>query len=179
MSYEVGKLYMYIGPMYSGKTSKLVSVYKKYLLNNIQPLVINYIGDDRYPEYETHMSTHDGLKIPCKRCETLKEINMDEHDIILINEGQFFKDLKDCVIDLVTNKQKQVYVAGLDGDFQQNPIGDILYLIPFADKVVKLSAICRCTSKAIFSHRLTSETSQICIGSTNYIPLCRKCLKNI
>lgn len=179
MGYEVGKLFMYIGPMYSGKTSSLVSVYNSYISNNITPLVVNYIGDTRYPDYETHMSTHDSIKIPCVRYENLKEINIENYDVILINEGQFFKDLKEWVIDAVNNKQKYVYVAGLDGDFQQNPIGDVLYIIPYADEVTKLTAICKCNKKALFSHRITSEKSQICIGASNYIPLCRKCLKNI
>ena len=37
---------------------------------------------------------------------------------------------------------KNVIVAGLDGDFKRNPFGDILKLIPHAEKVSKLSALC-------------------------------------
>jgi thymidine kinase len=97
---------------------------------------------------------------------------------ILINEGQFFPDIFDWVKYMVTYLNKRVYIAGLDGDFKQLPIGDILHLIPYSNKCTKLTSLCydcRDGTEAIFSHRITNETEQIVIGSDNYIPLCREC----
>lgn len=37
---------------------------------------------------------------------------------------------------------KTVIVGGLDGDFQRKPFGKILDLIPRAEHIVKLTAVC-------------------------------------
>jgi thymidine kinase len=73
---------------------------------------------------------------------------------------------------------KKVYICGLDGDFKQQKFGELLDLIPHCDKVEKLTAlcsICKNGKKALFSHRISDETSQVVIGSINYVPLCRSC----
>jgi thymidine kinase len=99
-------------------------------------------------------------------------------DVVLINEGQFFSDLNDAVLEMVDFYKKKVYICGLDGDFKREKFGSILDLIPYCDKIIKLQSlcsICKNGKPAIFSHRLTREDSQILIGSDIYIPLCRNC----
>ena len=103
---------------------------------------------------------------------------IDECNVIIINEGQFFGDIFETVIDWVENKEKIVYVCGLDSDFKRNKFGNFLELIPFCDKITKLKSLCmKCKNgeKALFSKRITNDESQIVIGSDNYIPVCRKC----
>jgi thymidine kinase len=98
-------------------------------------------------------------------------------DVILINEGQFFPDLEEFVKRLLS-ENKQVYICGLDGDFERKKFGQILDLIPLCDKVHKLSSLCSLCkngTKGIFSMRLTSEKEQTVVGSENYIPVCRTC----
>ena len=47
-----------------------------------------------------------------------------------------------------------VIVAALDGTFQRKPFGDILNLIPLAESVTKLTAVCMvCFGPASFSKR--------------------------
>jgi thymidine kinase len=50
--------------------------------------------------------------------------------------------LYDFVVLAVEIHCKHVIVTGLDGDYQRNPFGDMLKLIPLADKVDKLYALC-------------------------------------
>jgi thymidine kinase len=100
-----------------------------------------------------------------------------DSDVILINEGQFFSDLYDVVLDMLSHNKK-VYICGLDGDFERKKFGQILDLIPLCDKVTKLTSLCsQCKdgTPGIFSMRLTTETQQTLVGSDNYIPVCRKC----
>ena len=101
-------------------------------------------------------------------------------DVILINEGQFFPDLYNVVKNMVENK-KHVYICGLDGDFERKKFGQILDLIPLADKIEKLSSLCSLCkngTRGIFSMRLTKEKTQTVIGSDNYIPVCRNCYED-
>lgn len=58
------------------------------------------------------------------------------------------------------NQGKVVIIAALDGDFQRQPFGSILSLIPLAETVIKLSAVCtRCRKDAAFTRRLGTETT--------------------
>lgn len=170
-----------LGPMYSGKTTALVEYYEKYAFCGIPVTVINHSCDTRYDD--ELLSTHDKKMIPCVKAQHLRDIWNESNEMvqksvaILINEGQFFDDLYDCVFDMLKNGKK-VYVCGLDGDFQRNKFGQMLDIIPLCDKVVKLNALCslcRDGTAGIFSHRISSETGQVVVGSSNYIPVCRKC----
>ena len=179
-SHKSGYLELFIGPMFSGKTSKLLEIYKQYSFCEVETLVINYAEDKRY--HQEHLSTHDKIMIPCISGLILKEViaqvNIDKYQTVIINEGQFFPDLYDSVKELVDIKKKNVYVCGLDGDFKREKFGTLLELIPICDNVTKLTSLCVCCkngTKAIFTHRITNESHQKVIGSSNYIPLCRKC----
>jgi len=175
-------LELIVGPMFSGKTTYLQNLYNNYKLGNNKVAVINYSGDTRYDN--AMLATHDAVTdIPCIFTENIGDVIMDDQiqsaNIILINEGQFFSDLYETVLELVENKNKTVHICGLDGDFKRQKFGALLDLIPISDKIVKLAAKCsKCKKPAYFSHRITTETSQIVIGSSNYEPLCRKCYTN-
>jgi thymidine kinase len=179
-----GYLELIIGPMFSGKTSRLVEIYKQCKFCNIPVSVINHVIDNRYDD--DLLSTHDKIKIPCLKVQKLSQIwNFNDHkelhtqnsDVILINEGQFFEDLFEVVNDMV-NCGKKVYICGLDGDFERKKFGTILDLIPLCDKVTKLTSLCSLCkdgTPGIFSMRLTQEKEQTVVGSENYIPVCRYC----
>ena len=194
--YTSGYLEIILGPMYASKTTRLVEIYKQCTFCNIPVAVINHTIDNRYDD--ELLSTHDKVKIPCIKTDTLFDvwtdhINMENDteniprlkdkwkvmtsDVILINEGQFFPDLELFVKRLLSHN-KQIYICGLDGDFERKKFGQILDLIPLCDKVTKLTSLCSLCkngTKAIFSMRLTSEKEQTVVGSHNYIPVCRHC----
>ena len=192
-----------LGCMYSGKTSKIVEIYKQCQFCNISVAVINHSFDKRYDD--SLLSTHDKVMIPCIQTEKLidvwyygekwiitNEANDDSEmhlksldhsvklinaDVILINEGQFFEDLYPAVKHMLEHN-KHVYICGLDGDFERKRFGQILDLIPLCDKVTKLTSLCSLCKNGtagIFSKRITNETEQTIIGSDNYIPVCRNC----
>ena len=187
MNLQNSYLELIIGPMFSGKTSKLLEIYKQCIFCNIPVTIINHSFDKRY--HETMLSSHDKIMAPCLQSEKisdlwfLNETNNQNYNLIrnskfiLINEGQFFEDLYDCVLDML-KEQKQIYICGLDGDFKREKFGRIIDLIPHCDKVTKLSSlcsICKNGTNGIFSMRLTEEKQQTLIGSDNYIPVCRNC----
>ena len=181
-----GYLELILGPMFSGKTSTLKKIYDQCIYCNIPVMVVNYEEDNRYSD-ASFMSTHDKIMIPCvkglsilKILETNKE-KVNESEVILINEGQFFKDI-DTVIHLVEDLHKRVYICGLDGDFKKNKIGSLLDLIPHCDNVYKLKSLCsecRDGKSGLFSYRITDETDQVVIGVENYKPVCRACFERL
>jgi thymidine kinase len=177
---QAGYLELILGCMFSGKTTKLLEIYNMYRICEVECCVVNYDKDKRY--HEELLSTHDKKMIPCINVKHLREAatseNIDKYTVFLVNEGQFFDDVDEVVLDLVQNHNKKVYVCGLDGDYKQNIFGKLLNLIPHCDNYSKLHAICKqCKdgTMASFSKRVTGETGQEVIGSDNYIPVCRKC----
>ena len=180
-----GYLELIFGPMWSGKTSLLLTYYRQFCFCKTKVCVINFKADDRYSE--TMLSTHDKQMIPCIMGFSMEEImqipenadNINECDVILINEGQFFHDIVDFTRRMVEERRKKVYICGLDGDFRREKIGKLLDLVPICDKVTKLRALCgKCKdgTPAPFSFRNSSSTEQVVIGADDiYIPLCRKC----
>ena len=159
-----------IGPMFSGKTSELISISRLYKLCNISTCIINYDEDTRYG-LSTSLSTHDNIMVPCLSTHSLtpliKNGSFLKNRVILINEAQFFTDLYEVVKELVEQHEKIVYICGLAGDFQRKPFGQILELIPLCDEIVKKKAICMICKNGksgIFTKRLTSELKQKIIG---------------
>ena len=191
-----GYLKLILGPMFSGKTSELIALYRRYIRSGRKVMVINYAGDTRYSA--TQLSTHDKQMIHCYMLNKLKdvyEVNyykdnegkelpildiFNNSDVILINEGQFFEDIVDTVIEWVEKYDKKVYICALDGDSNRSLFGKLFYLIPFANDIVKLNSICascRDGTEAPFTKRIIDKANGaiIQIGSDEYMPVCRKC----
>ena len=168
-------IHLFLGPMYSGKTTRLLNLYHKY-----GGIILDF--SEKKVCQEGHMVSHDKESAPCIHLSCLQDIHTSESSIqkrfslapyVYINEAQFFPDLLDFVKRW---EEKDLYLFGLDGDFQRQPMGQILHVIPFCDKVEKLNGLCsRCRSASIFSKRITADTQQILLDETAYIPLCRNC----
>jgi thymidine kinase len=112
--------------------------------------------------------------MPIKQTEKYRESH-----VIVIEEAQFFTDLFDFTTSAADIDKKTVIVAGLSGDFNRNPFGDIQRLIPHAENITKLSALCvKCGDGTLahFSKRIdTTNQDQTLVGTTSeYIAVCRK-----
>ncbi len=179
---KIGYLEMALGPMFASKSSWLISQYKQYKVYTENITVINFSGDARYSK--TELSTHDHIMIPCVQTEKLYDLTVDnDTEVILINEGQFFVDIVPWVKEMVDERGMKVYICGLDGDYKRERFGDLLDLIPFCDKITKLTAVCgKCKNgtRAIFTMRTTQSSEQVLIGEKDhYLPVCRKCYIDI
>ena len=171
--------------MYSGKTTRLFEQNTREKNANAKPMVIDYDIDDVEYDGNTYrfdeIKNHDDKTIKnvyktkgLMNYDLLSEVK--NYDAILINEAQFFHCL-DVFVQYCLEQRKNVYLYGLDGDFERKPIGKILDLIPVCDSMMKLNGKCSMcdTGKSIFSHRITNKKEQIVFDHEEYVPLCRKC----
>lgn len=194
---------LYIGCMFASKSTELIKQANRFKSIGAKVLKINHKINDRYDT--TNISTHDNVIL--NNCISLnklipllsnindeKSLNINDYNVIIIEEIQFFNDAVDFIKECVDIKKKIVIAAGLDGDFNRCPFPVVSNLIPLADKLIKLTAycgMCRDRTPGIFSKLIkapaqapdnTSEdisdkTSEdnIIIGSTDkYIAVCRK-----
>jgi thymidine kinase len=171
-----------IGPMFSGKSSRILSIVSRYSAIDTPVLVVKHELDTRYGNDE--IITHDNRRIECIRVSDLDNIHkelLDEYSVIVVDEAQFFQHLVPFCEHAVDTLQKHVYLVGLDGDSNRRPFGDLLNCIPLADRVERITAFChRCANgtPGLFSWRRTQEDNhrQVMVGGhAQYESLCRKC----
>jgi thymidine kinase len=154
-----GFLHVISGSMFSGKTTELIRICKQYQSIDKKILSVNYCNDRRYDTIG-NICSHSDLR------ELLDQPNLADFDVIMIDEVQFLKNALETIKVLVEEMGKIVITSGLDGDYLQQPFGDVCHLIAFADKFTKLNAVCKLTKEdASFSKRIIASESKEYIGA--------------
>lgn len=173
-----GELHLIIGPMFSSKSSYLISKYNIYKLK-YNCMLINSTFDTRYDK--SSIVTHNQQKVKSIMLENLFDIDKNLYNynkVFFIDESQFFTDLKPFILKAIEEDNKIVFIAGLNGDFDRNKFGQILDLIPYNDTLTYLKGICNHCKEltpSIFTYRLNNNSNQILVGNSNiYLSLCRK-----
>lgn len=181
---EKGKINLIIGCMFSGKSTEMIRLIKRYKqIKKYNLLLVNNSKDNRYGK--SVISSHDKVQIKCHSLKNLYDIRETEHykncNVIFIEEGQFFTDLFEFCIEAADNDNKILYVAGLDGDYQKKEFGQMCKLVPHAEEITKLKALCfKCGdgTEANFTKRIVSDKNIELVGSIeSYIPVCREHFK--
>ncbi|NBP01435.1 MAG: hypothetical protein EBU90_15105 [Proteobacteria bacterium] len=188
---KAGYLRLYIGCMYSGKSTALLNEISRYFVLTKDILVINHTLDQARQYNETGkggeflLQTHDNKGHPALKLTRLKDL-IEHPDlcelyrkatVIVIDEAQFFPDLLSFMQEQLV-QPKTFIVGGLSGDYNMNPIGQIINLVPLADEIIKLDAYCvycsESPTRASFSKRLVPSEQQILVGKQDmYLPVCR------
>ncbi len=140
-------------------------------------LVVKYSADTRYSQDKA--STHDKVMHEATSASRLFKISdelLDSADVIGIDEGQFYPDVVPFAEEMAS-QGKTIIIAALDGDFRRKGFGNFLELIPMAEEVQKLTAICQiCHKEAHFTRRISDEKDvQVVGGADKYIAVCRCC----
>ena len=183
----MGTLILYIGPMYSSKSTSLLREIERREAIGYSSVLLSHSFDTRYGEGV--VSTHSAKKRDCISVDNLCSLITPEFNdtlfrarVVGIDESQFFgeADLYRFVKEMITYG-KTIVVAGLDADANQQPFRGVLNLIPLCDKVKKLRALCSMCEdgrKAPFTIKISGDIDErIDIGGVDkYKAVCRKCL---
>ena len=173
-----------LGPMFAGKSSYILSVVSRYSAIGTPVLVIKHSSDTRYLESEANVVTHDQRHATCVSVFTLDSNELLErirqHQVIIVDEAQFFGALVPFVEYVVETLEKNLYIVGLDGDIHRRPFGEILQCIPLADRILRLTSFCHSCANGtpgLFSYRSQgSQDQQVLVGGNDiYESLCREC----
>ncbi|XP_061471860.1 thymidine kinase, cytosolic isoform X1 [Rhineura floridana] len=171
-----GQIQVIFGPMFSGKSTELMRRVRRFQIAQYKCLLINYAKDTRY--CVNGVSTHDRNTMEALSACCLKDVHQEAlgSAVIGIDEGQFFPDTVEFC-EAMANAGKTVIVAALDGTFQRKAFGNILQLVPLAESVVKLNAVCmECYREASYTKRLGAEKEvEVIGGADKYHSVCRVC----
>jgi thymidine kinase len=172
---------LFLGPMYSGKSTLLLQQCERLTRGNKKCIVINFVGDNRYSTDNVIM-THSRRSWPAIKVSRLSDISdrtLENIDYIFIDEGQFFMDIETFCKKWLNN-QKHITIAALDFTSEMEPFQNVLNLIAFSKKVKKLTAVChKCESNhaettSYIGHTSKTEKNKIG-GEESYQPLCVLC----
>ncbi|CAK6438572.1 unnamed protein product [Pipistrellus nathusii] len=170
-----GQIQVILGPMFSGKSTELMRRVQRFQIAQYKCLVIKYAKDTRY---SSKFSTHDRNTMEALPACLLQDVYTEAMGVAVIgiDEGQFFPDIVEFSENMANNG-KTVIVAALDGTFQRKAFGTILHLLPLAESVVKLSAVCmECFREAAYTKRLGQEKEvEVLGGADKYHAVCRVC----
>lgn len=163
-------LTMFLGPMFSGKTTALVEAGNMRLSDG--KTVLGFRPDlDVRPTRTIHDdSCFDTITV------TYLPPRVDA-DIILIDESQFFHpDLLRAFI-LSHVRGHEIFVAGLLGTFRRTPFHSIAEILPLANTVLVFSAMCDvCDGSATLTKRTVASDKAILVGDKeSYEPRCFDC----
>lgn len=192
----MGSLTIIFGPMFSGKTTRLIQELTRFMdvtnkSHNTKCLLINHVFDTRNETVgiSSHGSSFKGISdlIDIAKTDNIDDVNVNGYDVIGIDEAQFFNQL-DTIYKWIS-ANKIVIISGLIADAFMKPFGKINTLITYADNIIQCHAICsECIKnrdkiitpdalagmKAPFTFRLIASVEQISIGASDkYIPVCR------
>lgn len=177
---QTGKLVVVKGPMFAGKTTKLMEIYdQEQWVAIFKPSV-----DKRYAGAD-FISTHDGKTRPCTPVDSVKDlassIQNQNPDTVILDEIHFFpvKDIIGLTLSLL-DQGKNVVVAGVDTDEDFGPFPAVNALALLTDQVHQVSEPCCCgNGQTLYTVRTLTPDNYInpVGGAEKYKSLCEACTK--
>lgn len=155
--YRGGILEVIVGPMFSSKSTTLLSRIETMAYADKSIGVFKISKDTRYSDSE--IVTHNGKRVSSMSvvdsAMLLDKYREKYYDAVAIDEVQFFDDQIVEVIEYILNNGARVFVAGLDQTFRGDSFNCIGELLARAEIVTKLTAVCSvCGGAATKSQRL-------------------------
>lgn len=182
-----GKLTVIAGPMFAGKTTKLLTLFS--VLSNLGYSILCFKAEAKKVNGMGHTRSHDERPLPViyismdEPEKILKYVGKDGIQKVIVDAVHFFpKERFLKVVNQLLTQGIDVYVNGVIFDYRKQEFGATRMLMQKADECIEQFSICvRCGGKAEHTERISGGTS-VAIGTTgirkaSYIPVCRKCHK--
>lgn len=180
-----GHLTVLAGPMFAGKTTKLITLFRVFSKNGFKVLCFKAEGADViYRKGKTN--SHDERILPVIFIENkkpnliLKIIKKEKPNKVLIDSTQFFPyaSMKRVVAKLL-DQNIDVIVNGLLYDYKRKYFRLMHELFDLADERMELFAICeRCGARAKNTERVAGGVKRLeATSRSKYIATCSRCHK--
>lgn len=182
-----GKLTVIAGPMFAGKTTKLLTLFS--VLSNLHCSILCFKAEAFSNGGMGHTSSHDERPLPVIYIskdtpeKILQYVGKDGIDKVIIDAVHFFpKERFLHVVNSLLSQGIDVYVNGLIYDYRKKEYGATKTLMGLADESIEQFSICvRCGAKAAHTERIAGGTEQS-LGTmgkkkAEYIAVCTPCHK--
>jgi len=178
-----GQLELITGPMYSGKTSKLISRARRHNRHGFCVSAFKPAADTR----DDPITSHDGEVLEAERVEDSKElVGKLEADceVCVVDEANLFDEALVQRLQMLAYDGVRVVAAGTDKDFRGLPFAHMSSLMAVSDRLDKRQAVCQqCGARASMNQRLTEDGKPAFAdeevvkvgGKETYEARCREC----
>lgn len=148
---------VYVGPMFSSKTTKLLSALERYKYQRKRVAVFKPSLDDRYSPGE--VVSHSGwtmeahtVKTGADILEVLQQVT-DEPDVVAVDEAFMIPNIAEVLVWLYRNGVS-VVVATLDISAAGKAFHEVEKMLVWATHVEKCSSVCTvCGRDAFYTHK--------------------------
>lgn len=164
-----GHIEVVCGSMFSGKTEELIRRIRRAEIAKQRVKVFKPKIDTRYSDME--IVSHSEQSYPSEMIENAEEIleKSFDHEVIGIDEAQFFDEKIVDVCQRLADSGKRVIVAGLDQDYRAQPFDPMPKLLAVAEYVTKAMAICViCGAPANRTQRNTASSDKVLVGAKDH-----------
>jgi len=176
----MGKIEIFLGPMFSGKTKAMINRIKELESQGKKIKVFKPAKDNRYSE--DFLCTHDKISLKAHNIKDIEEAEVKDIDVIAIDEFHFFNSNLIDSCKKWKEEGKHVLVTGLDLNYlgysmkfvDSNKSSDDLKNI--ANKINLLKSKCAvCNEEATMTERISKSDCQHLVGGAEaYRPVCKK-----
>ena len=177
-----GKLPVIAGPMFAGKTTKLLTLFS--VLSNLNYSILVFKAEAKSNGGMGHTRSHDERPLPViyigmnEPEKILQYVGRDGIQKVIIDAVHFFpKDKFLPVVKKLLEQGIDVYVNGLIYNYRKEEYGPTKALMKLADECIEQYSICvKCGGKAAHTERVAGST-EISIGTTGrekaqYVAVC-------
>lgn len=180
-----GKLTVIAGPMFAGKTTKLLTLFS--VLSKLDYSILCFKAEAKSNGGMGHTQSHDDRSLSViyidmnKPEKILQYVGKQGIQKVIIDAIHFFpKDQFIKVVQKLLNQHIDVYVNGLIFDYRKQVYGATKELMRKANECIEQFSICvKCGGKAEHTERIAGGT-ELSVGTTGkvlarYIPVCSSC----
>ncbi|MBQ2639253.1 MAG: hypothetical protein IJF92_00605 [Bacilli bacterium] len=170
---------VYTGPMFAGKSSKLIEKYAS--IHNVHRVLAFKPSKDTRDKTKIksreYIKTIDAIVI--KKFEDILKYVSNDCKVIMIDEAQFIEGDPKVLLNLSIKEEADIYVAGLSLTSEQEPFGKMPEILALADRIIFIQSDCHfCGRPAQFTKCLEKKDEEILVGSDQYIPVCKYCMRD-
>jgi len=174
-------LTVFVGPMWSGKTTKLLATIERAELQHKKVLLFKPSIDDRYSSSDvvSHAGWRRQATVVKESVDILEALTNAEEppDVVAVDEAFMVTGVADVLIWLYRTGIS-VIVSSLDLSATCKPFHEIEKLLPWATYIEKCPAVCvNCGRDAFYTHKkVMTESSEIDVGGAElYESRCYAC----
>ena len=170
---------IFTGPMFGGKTTRLLSVLERYKLRQKKIYTFKPLRDTRYESMGRSIVSHRGYEtnsVPIEEATDIIEYLNHRRvtsGVVAVDEAFMVDGIADVLIGLF-RKGFTVMVSSIQLSSDGTPFEEITKMMPWATKIEVCPAVCPITGKdAYYTYRKTTDTEKIVVGGTEtYEPRC-------
>jgi len=173
------KFVIFTGPMFGGKTTRLLSTIERYRLKQKKVFTFKPSQDTRYDPEGKSIVTHKGYGMNSVPIGTAEEIysHLKQHQandaVVALDEAFMVQGAAEVLIDLY-KQGFTILVSSLQLSSDLKPFEEVAKMLPWATKIEVCPAVCTiCTADAFFTYKKGGKNEEIEVGGKElYEPRC-------